>query len=565
MEELDIKKTKYFVIAIIILIILGVILIIHFNNKELVNGDIDETTSTTTTNDIIPITTTSITTTKKRQVNNKEEVIIEELVNEEAIYKSIIDEKTEIVYNYKLTNEISNNDKFISTKLNVDNNLLINNVISLYDISLYDEYMNKKIVNNSLISIKIPIKDELVGYDEYKIVYINESNKITDEKFDVKVIDNYIEFNTNHLSVFGIIGIKNVTSDKTEEIVPEIKPDEDIKKEIDLSEVDVVLNINGNDFTFNKDNTLLLSKEDQFDIKVSGIDNEYQIYYSLISENMGNDYELFNENILKDLPTNIIYNLKLKIVVEDKFVEFDMGYISVYDIVYINDNKVVEETIGTIYNEDGTDYLYDNEEINKDIVIDNGDKVIVNKTKEEIIVEKNNGNICDNIVVNDDLNKENNSEIEESDIKIKVNGNIYLVEETDISNLEMTGYLIIDTSENITFETYEEKVLLSNLYTITVRSKEFSLNGVKYTYEYDLNGNLVIKKIDKVTVDDNTEIKETVITDEFKNLFDDVELDKNENNELVIEKNKKYGNELVDEKTTQEELESKKIEETIIN
>ena len=71
----------------------------------------------------------------------------------------------------------------------------------------------KKSVSNSLINIKIPIKDELIGYDEYKVVYIDESNKITDEKYDVKVIDNYIEFNTNHLSVFCIIGIKNVTSD----------------------------------------------------------------------------------------------------------------------------------------------------------------------------------------------------------------------------------------------------------------------------------------------------------------------------------------------------------------
>lgn len=536
MEELDVKKTKYFVIAIIILIILGIILIVHFNNNELVNGDVNsETTTTTTTNDMIPITTTT-TTTKKKKVKNiqtevKEEVIVEELDKEEVIYKSTIDEKNNIVYNYKLTNEINNNDKIIATKLNIDSELLDNNVIGLFDISLYDEFMNKKTVSNSLITIKIPIKDELAGYDEYKIVYINDS-KITDEEFEVKVIDNYIEFNTTHLSTFGILGIKNlvdeIPNDEPELVIPEDKEDEpELDKEeiIDLSEVDVVLSINGNDFKSNINNTLLLSKSDKLNVKVLNIDYNYEVYYSLNDDEI-NNYKLFNENILNDIDSTNAYNFKLKIVVKDKFVEFDLGKVSIYDIIYVNNGEETE--IGTIYNEDGTNYLYDDKEINKDIVIDDGNHIIgkvidesISEENSEVIVEETKEERNNN--VNDETNNDQN--INEDDVTIKVNGNIYLVEETDISNLEMTGYLIIDTSENITLNIYNDKLLLSNLYSITIKSKEFSLNGNRYTYEYDVNDNLVIKKIEDTSAD-------------FESLFDnEYQIKKDEaNNELIIEK-----------------------------
>ena len=534
MNEINVKKTKYFVIAIIILIILSIILIIHFNNKKMVRGDIDNTT-TTTKSDIIPITTTT-TTIKKVKVNTikKEEVkieeeIVEELERVENIYKSTIDEINNLVYNYKLTDEIHNNDSIISTKLNISEELKNKNIIGLYDISLYDDLLNKKSVNNSLINIKIPIKDELVGYDEYKVVYINYNNEITDEEFDVKVMDNFIQFNTNHLSVFAVIGIKNnievIPDIKDETVIPENKPEEII----DLSNVNILLNINNSseDYLINLNNTLLLSKSDKLNIKVLNMNYEYNLYYSLTESSESEDnseYKLFNENILSGIDSTNTYNFKVKIVVEDKFKEFDLGKVSVYDIVYTNDGDEQKDPIGTIYNENGSiyipdgkdEYLYDNKDINNDIVIDNGDKIILGEDK----------TIEDNYINNENTSTDN--------VKIKVNGNIYLVEETDISNLEMTGYLIIDTSENIIFDNFD---VFKNLYTIAIRSEEFTLNGIKYTYEYK-DENIIIKKYNEedIGTDEN---KEEITIEDFVSIFNNEFIIKNdENKELVLEKNK---------------------------
>lgn len=506
MEDIDLKKTKYFVIAIIILILLGVILIVHFNNKELVSGNDKENVKETTTT-----TTTITTTTKKVKLNDtkKDEVKVEEVVEEkeDVIYKSTIDEE-KLVYNYKLTDEISNNDTIVSTKLSIDEILKEKNVIGLYDISLFDEALNKKSVSNSLITIKIPIKDELVGYDEYRVVYINELYEITDEKIESRVIDNYIEFNTTHLSLYGIVGTNyEVVEEEKEEIV-------------DLSKVNI--NISVNDEVLEDATNILLSREDKLDVVVNNINYKYEIYYALRSDKEFIDYKLLGENILDSFNNANKYTLLIKVVVNGESKEFEVGNISVYDIVFVYDNREEikeDKEIGTIYNEDktiyknedGSDYLYNDFEINQDIVIDSIEE---NKVSSEEII--------------DDTNKTDdtqNESILEEQVSIKVNGNIYLVEETDISKLEMTGHLIIDTSEDITFDTYEEKLLISNLYTITIRSKEFSLNGEKYTYEY-VDNKLIIK-----LVKDDTEVSK----ENFEGLFENVELKETEEN-IVLEK-----------------------------
>lgn len=519
MEELDLKKTKYFVTAIIILILLSVILIVHFNNKELVSGDVEKENITETTTTTTTMITETITTTKKIVKLDNEDIEKEEL-EEKVVYKSAVDEKNNLIYNYKLTEEISVNDIIVSTKLNVDSKLLVNNVIGLYDISLYDEDMNKKNVDNSLITIKIPIKDELIGYDEYKIVYINESNQITDEKFEVEVVDNYIEFNTTHLSIFGIVGVKKEIVEDKEEIFEE-------EKVIDLSNVQVSLNVN--DMELNVTNVeashILLSKNDEISVNVKNINYDYQMYYSLKNDDEIIDYKLFDSNILSDIKNGNKYTLTIKIVVDDVSKEYVIGNISVYDIVFVydKDEEVKEEDpIGTIYNddgtiyknEDGTEYKYIESKINKDIVIDN-------VKKEEIYEE-------DKEEITNDIPDENTNSVEsvigeslDDKATIKVNGNIYLVEETDISSLELTGYLIIDTSENITFnKDYNDKLLTSNLYTITIRSKEFTLNGIKYRYDY-VEDKLIIKKVEEVVEDENVSEVETDVTDTFTDIFAD--------------------------------------------
>ena len=263
--ELDEKKTKYFVIGIVLLILLGIVLIVHFNNKSLVSGDKDKnsTTKKTTTE----VKTTEVTTTKKRntvkQVNN----VVQE-VKEENIYKSIIDDDNKIVYNYKLTNEILDSDKLVSKKLEVNEYLKNNNVIGLFDISLYSSDNIKKSVNNSLINVSIPLTGDLIGYDSYKVIYVNDNGVITDEIFDINVIDGYIKFSTTHLSMYGIVGVKNNNNKPVEEVV-------------DLTNVTVDVLQNGNSV---KEQSVVASVNDVIDVRVNNITSEYKVYYALKNE-----------------------------------------------------------------------------------------------------------------------------------------------------------------------------------------------------------------------------------------------------------------------------------------
>jgi len=459
MEELNEKKTKYFVIAIIILIILGVLLIVHFNNKEVVKGEKDSDATTTTEK--------VITTTKKR-VN----VEVEEPVKE--VYKSVVDEENKLVYDYKLTDEILETDKIISKKVDLTDALKENNVIGLYDISLYDSNLVKKSVSNSLITIKIPLTDELKGYDEYKIIYINDKNEITDEKFDVKVTTDYIEFNTTHLSLFGIVGIKK-------EIV------------VDLTKATVDVKVNNE--VVSEVTNILLDKDDKVELVINNIDDEaeYEVYYGLMATG-SEEFEYQKYDGALKLEDAINYKLFVKVSHVENSKTFEIGNIGLYDEIFKYDmNEKIEEpvVIGKIESENETLYDYLDKDKNMNIVIDN----ITKETEVEVPVTG------DTVEGGTDVSvgEEDSKEITNNSATISVNGNIYLVEKTDISKLQMTGHLYIDTAEDIVFAENEEKLELSNLYSLTIRSKEFMLNGNKYSYEYTPDGGLVIYLLSEKT------------------------------------------------------------------
>jgi len=474
MEELNEKKTKYFVIAIIILIILGVLLIVHFNNKQMVKGEEDKSDT--------PSTTEKITTTTKKRV------FVEEEKAEEIVYKSVIDETNKLVYNYKLTDEITETDVLISKKLEITETLMKENVIGLFDISLYDANMIKKNVSNSLITIKIPLTEELKGYDEYKVIYINDKNEITDELFEVKVDSDYLEFNTTHLSVFGIIGTKKVVEEQI----------------VDLSKVTVDVKVN--DEVVENVNHILLEKEDKVELVLNNLGKDCEVYYGLRA--VGEEdftYEKYEGSIKLEDAVN--YKLFVKVSYVENAKLFEVGNIGLYDEVFEYDkNAQIEEDIivGEIESENETPYDYKDKDINKDIVIDN----TTEENVEEIVQETE-------IV--------NGEEITENNVTIKVNGNIYLVEKTDISELEMTGHLFIDTDEDIIFtQNIDEKIILDNLYSVTIRSKEFTLNGNKYSYEYTPSGDLVIYLIESTESDaEQEEVEltesETIVEEDNQN------------------------------------------------
>ena len=487
--ELDEKKTKYFVIGILLLIVLGIVLILHFNNKSLVSGDKERKDTTKKTTEV----TTKEVTTKKSNSAKQISNVTEEKQNN--VYKSVIDEENKIVYNYKLTGEILDSDKLVSKKLDISEYLKRNNVVGLYDISLYSSDNVKKNVSNSLINVSIPLNGDLIGYDSYKVVYINDSGVITDEVFETTISDGYIKFNTTHLSIYAVIGIKNIT--------------QDVKPVVDLSNLTIDVLKNGE---IVKDQSVIASINDIIDIKVNNINNEYKIYYALKNDiNKDNlEYKEFVSGTILNSNTPNKVVLSVKVVSLDTEKVFDLNEFNIYDIVY-NYDKNTE-----VIDEVNPDYVKNVGEVkdNYENVDDNQNIVVKDVTGKDIVVD------------------------EEKQATVNINGNAYLVDKTDISNMKFNGYLVIDTDQQITFD---YKIDMSDLYQITIKSKEFYFNDTKYSYEI-IDGKYFIKKITEIkeVVDEKEEItksEEDVSEDKFKENFDgDVIINTDKDNNLVIKK-----------------------------
>lgn len=446
-EDKNNKKSIYFVILILLFIALGLVITIHYNNKTLVNinddkkeikdsdigkiEEVKEEIKNIDTNKTINITKINRVKTKKNNSNKYD-------------MKKTIKDDNNIFYTYNLSNEINNKDIIISTEININKTLENMNIIKLYDISLYNDKLSLKSVKNTSITIKIPAKNILNDYENIKIVYIND-NKIIEE-YNTSIYDDYIEFTTNHLSTYGIVGTKKVNID----------------------DIDIEVYKNGK-LIINDNN--YVSKNDLFDIKLDKYVKNYKIYYALTNDLEFIDFQELKNDLFSNLDATKKYNLLIKLVINNEYKIYDMGTYNIYDIVYSNSNN--EDNIGKLHdkdgkelkNEDGNDYTYDDKNINNDIV-----------------VKKDRDHLDDKAIV-------------------KIFGNVYLVEKTDISNLFITGNLVIDTNEDIITKNEVNELDYNNIYSITIKNKEFMLNGIKYTYEL-INGEIIIKEENNTTSDE---------------------------------------------------------------
>ena len=466
MKNMDENKIKYFIIAIALLIILGVILILHFGNKKEVSGIKVKESTTTTTTEII-------TTTKKISTTND--------VSSNEVYKSVIDEDNKLVYDYKLTDEIKDTDKIISSILTINEEYKNNNIIGLYDISLYDINNVKKSVNNSLINISIPIVGDLVGYDSYKVVYIKD-DVITDEEFNTEVKDGYIKFSTTHLSVYGIIG-ENKTVSK-----------------ININDVKVSMLYNDEVVTDN----IYVTPKSNIKLVVDGA-NDYELYYGLRFNDADEvEYVKYIDDIvLSDIIPYEEVTVVAKVVVDEDSKTFEFGKVKVYDVIVDYDRNSEEEV-------DYTDIK--------------GKNILLN----DVTVEEENLEDIDN-----------NIEIENK-TAVEIEGNIYLVDKADISNLNITGTLVIDTKEEITFGLIDDDTVSSmGLERIIITSKEFTLNGVDFVYEVIDNKIVITIKVKEEQIDEIVvpvdEAEDTIIS-ESETFFDtDIKVNVDEDNYLIIE------------------------------
>lgn len=119
--------------------------------------------------------------------------------------------------------KINKPDEFFKIRINdfsgnISEQLLHQNVIKIYDINAYT-VLGQIDVQNIPMSIKLERTVDMKKYNAYKVVYIKNGvimeEKVTD--FD----DDYIYFETNHLSVYGVIGIdsKQVLNDSSNSVL----------------------------------------------------------------------------------------------------------------------------------------------------------------------------------------------------------------------------------------------------------------------------------------------------------------------------------------------------------
>ncbi len=81
-------------------------------------------------------------------------------------------------------------------------------LIKLYDINMLDKDNKVVDMGNGTYTIKVALSDLLKKYNEYQVVYINENSV---ELIPARVEDEYIVFNTTHLSKYGIVGLEKTT------------------------------------------------------------------------------------------------------------------------------------------------------------------------------------------------------------------------------------------------------------------------------------------------------------------------------------------------------------------
>ncbi len=78
-----------------------------------------------------------------------------------------------------------------------------NNVIKLYDISVFDADGNPVEIKDNQMTIKLKVAADLPKHDVYKVVYVKDDKIV--ETMEGKVDGDYLVFKTSHLSEYGVV------------------------------------------------------------------------------------------------------------------------------------------------------------------------------------------------------------------------------------------------------------------------------------------------------------------------------------------------------------------------
>ncbi|MDY5577626.1 MAG: hypothetical protein SPF70_09225 [Lachnospiraceae bacterium] len=85
------------------------------------------------------------------------------------------------------------------------------NLLKVFDISVIDTNNQIISIKDNEITIRLLLEDTLKGYDDYKVVYIQDG--VIKENMDAQIVGDYLVFKTSHLSQYGIVATKDTKSE----------------------------------------------------------------------------------------------------------------------------------------------------------------------------------------------------------------------------------------------------------------------------------------------------------------------------------------------------------------
>lgn len=143
---------------------------------------------------------------KEVDKDEEEEVVLEVITDKttgimvETVGDTVLPEGVELVVSEELkTLDESMLNKFT---LNVKEKTNGKEIIKLYNISLL---LNKESIQpNGKVKVTLPIDEDLKGYENLEVTYIDENGKITVIESEIK--DGKITFETDHFSYYAVIG-----------------------------------------------------------------------------------------------------------------------------------------------------------------------------------------------------------------------------------------------------------------------------------------------------------------------------------------------------------------------
>ena len=156
-------------------------------------------------------TTTGDTTEDDTTTGNteKEDTIVEINSSTSSAVKANIKFTTPILKGNKLEIKKQNNDKISKEVKEKEPNLK-----AVFDINVISASGEIIKIKNNKMTIKIKLDENLLGYDDYQVVYI-EDGKI-EERISATVKDGYIVFETSHLSEYGVVATNKVLEETTQ-------------------------------------------------------------------------------------------------------------------------------------------------------------------------------------------------------------------------------------------------------------------------------------------------------------------------------------------------------------